>query len=214
MKQTGAFQADKSRFDKGAATWDENAERKARSNAIAAEYGNIIGSMPSKPDLFDYGCGTGQSILPVAAKCKSVTGGDFSIGMLGKFMENAKAEGAQNARTLCCDLDAQHAPDERFDMITCSMTMHHIADIPGLLSKFALMLRPGGTIALVDLETEDGSFHGDDTSVAHKGFDKTVFATQMERAGFANVGIRTVYRMRKEKNGREYPLFIATATKQ
>lgn len=208
------FKAAKARFDKGAATWDENSERKARSNAIAAEYGRIIDALPQKPELFDYGCGTGQSILPVAGKCARVVGGDFSEGMLGKFTENAKSLGLDNAGTLCCDLASQTAPDARFDMITSSMTLHHIADIPAILGKFATMLRSGGVIALVDLETEDGSFHGNEEGVAHKGFDKAAFARMMEAAGFDDVAVKTIYHMRKEEAGREFPLFLATGRRK
>jgi phosphatidylglycerol:prolipoprotein diacylglycerol transferase len=211
--EENAFTSGKLRFDKGAATWDENAERKARSNEIAAAYGRLIDTMTDKPDLFDYGCGTGQSILPIAAKCRSVTGCDFSEGMLAKFAENAKAAGLVNAKTLCLDLAAQPAPEGTYDLITSSMTLHHISDVQALLAKFARMLKNGGRIALVDLETEDGSFH-DANVVPHKGFDKALFAGWMKDAGFSDVKIETLSQFRKSADGRPYPLFIATARKR
>ena len=208
--------AGKERFDSGAATWDENEERKVRSNAIAAAYGEIIDKLANKPDVMDYGCGTGQSILPVAAKCKSVTGCDFSGPMLEKFTKNAASAGLTNTRTLQCNLSTDKLPDERFDMITSSMTLHHVEDLPAVFDKFAKLLREGGKVALVDLETEDGSFHADMTGVFHKGFDNNWIAKQLEIAGFAQVKVETVYTMTKMSGGkmRDYPLFMACATKK
>ena len=40
------------------------------------------------------------------------------------------------------------------------MTMHHIEDVSALVRTFRGMLKPGGWLAPVDLDTEDGSFHG------------------------------------------------------
>ncbi|HNX05196.1 MAG TPA: class I SAM-dependent methyltransferase [Opitutales bacterium] len=201
-----------SRFDAGAAGWDANAARKAVSNANARVFGEIIASLPHKPDLFDYGCGTGQSILPVASKCRSVTGCDFSEPMLEKFRENAEAARVRNASTILCDLRTDPLPQGRYDMITCAMTLHHVADVAALVSTFSLLLRPGGTLALVDLEKEDGSFHEDHTTVAHFGFDKEEILAALRDAGFADAAVRTIHKVVKPRGTKmaEYPLFLAT----
>jgi ubiquinone/menaquinone biosynthesis C-methylase UbiE len=213
--QSDSFTPDKARFDARATHWDENAERKARSLAVARAFGAIVDARGDRPDLLDYGCGTGQTSLPLADKCASVTGGDFSDGMLVKFMDNAASQGIANARTLCCNLAADPLPEARFDMVTCSMTLHHIADVPALVEKFARLLKPGGTLALVDLETEDGSFHDDNTGVAHYGFDKAQIVALLKAQGFADARARTLHMISKKRGDavREYPAFLAQGTK-
>jgi 2-polyprenyl-3-methyl-5-hydroxy-6-metoxy-1,4-benzoquinol methylase len=205
-------ESDSARFDRGAAGWDENAERRARSNAVARAFGKIVEKLPQRPDLFEYGCGTGQSILPVARRCRSVTGCDFSEPMLEKFRENAAAAGATNAATILCDLRSDPLPHARYDIVVCSMTLHHVEDVADLVGRFALLLRPGGTVALVDLEKEDGSFHADNTGVAHFGFTNEEILSAMKDAGFAELSIRTVYRSAKQRGTKiaQYPIFLAS----
>ncbi len=205
---------DSARFDKGAASWDANAFRTARANTVARLFGKIIVKLPQRPDLFEYGCGTGQSILPVAGKCRSVTGCDFSEAMLEKFRENAAAKGVENAFTIRCDLRSDPLPSARYDIVVCSMTLHHVEDIAELIGKFALLLRPGGTVALVDLEKEDGSFHGDNTGVAHFGFTREEILGAMSDAGFAECTYASAGGYVKPCGARiaSFPTFLATGT--
>lgn len=204
---------DSARFDAGAASWDANAVRRAVSNAVARAHGAVIASLGKKPDLFDYGCGTGQSILPVAAKCRSVTGCDFSLPMLEKFRENAAAAGLTNVQAIRCDLRTDPLPQGRYDIITSSLTLHHVEDVPALLQRLAELLRPGGLVSLADLETEDGSFHEDKTGVAHFGFSREEMTAALADAGFAGMNFRTVHKVMKPRGARlaEYPVFLVTA---
>jgi len=203
---------DSARFDRGAANWDANAFRTARANAVAHLFGKIVAKLPRRPDLFEYGCGTGQSILPVAGKCRSVTGCDFSEAMLEKFRENAAAKGVENASTIRCDLRTDPLPPARYDIVVCSMTLHHVEEIAELIGKFALLLRPGGTVALVDLEKEDGSFHEDNTGVAHFGFTREEILGAMEAVGFAECSYASAGDYVKPRAARiaSYPTFLAT----
>ena len=210
-----SFSPDKTRFDASAAQWDENAERKAITAPIARAFGAIVDARGDLPDLLDYGCGTGQTSLPLADRCASVTGCDFSEAMLAKFMDNAAAGEISNARTLCCNLASDPLPEVRFDMITCSLTLHHVADIPALVEKFEQLLKPGGTLALVDLETEDGSFHENNAGVAHYGFDKAQVVALLKALGFADARARTLHTISRKRGDvvRKYPAFLAQGTK-
>jgi SAM-dependent methyltransferase len=207
--------SDASLFDARAASWDENSARRARSLEIIRAYGAIIDARGDRPDLLDYGCGTGQTCLPLAERCASVTGCDFSAAMLEKFVENAALAHASNARTLQCDLSNGPMPTADFDMVTCSLTLHHVGEVALLVERLAMMLRQGGTLALVDLETEDGTFHDDNTGVKHYGFDKAHIVGFLKALGFADVRARTLLKYPRRRNGaiREYPVFIAQGTK-
>ena len=119
------------------------------------------------------------------------------------------------ASTIACELESLQLDlttetlERRFAGIVSSMTMHHIADIPAMFARFRSLLLPDGFLAIADLETEDGSFHDEDTGVFHKGFDPAAFASIAEEAGFRNVACRRVGVV--EKPGGQYPVFLLTA---
>ena len=50
------------------------------------------------------------------------------------------------------------------------MVLHHVTDIENIIRKFHNLLNPDGHLAIADLYTEDGSFHGKEFT-GHKGFD-------------------------------------------
>jgi hypothetical protein len=72
------------------------------------------------------------------------------------------------------------------------------------------LLRPGGWLALSDLDTEDGTFHSADSEgIHHHGFDRSRLRELAEAAGFAGVRVTTAGTM--EREGRTYPLFLLVA---
>ncbi len=72
------------------------------------------------------------------------------------------------------------------------------------------MLAPGGRIALIDLDEEDGSFHDpDQPGIHHHGFDRDRLIETAVAAGFAVAETRIVHEL--ERDGRRYPLFLLTA---
>jgi len=208
----------RSRFDAGAANWDANEVRRLMSAAVARAFeAEIRARCPSPPDLLDYGCRPGRSILPAAKACRSVTGCDFSAPMLEKFRENAAAECLTAIDTIQCDLSRDPLPARRFGALTCSMTLHHVEDIPGILGRYAEILDKGGLIAIADLEPEEGVFHASAEGVAHPGFDPAWMAARLEEAGFGKVAIRraihTVTRPASTGEMRDFPLFLVSALK-
>jgi hypothetical protein len=73
------------------------------------------------------------------------------------------------------------------------------------------MLHAGGTIALADLDKEDGSFHTENTGVFHFGFDQETFASWAKSAGFEDINIEIVSIAKKPYG--EYPIFLLTGRK-
>jgi hypothetical protein len=71
-------------------------------------------------------------------------------------------------------------------------------------------------LAAADLDTEDGSFHGDNTGVRHLGFDRQYLAGLLRNAGFASVRDTTAATMKKDVAGggsRSFPVFLIIAGK-
>src|SRR5262245_11887088 len=94
--------------------------------------------------------------------------------------------GASDVLIAVGDLPTAPAPDDHFDLVVTDMALHHVPDEEAVLSRFADLLVDGGHVCIVDLEKEDGSFHGADFD-GHHGFDRAHLATELERAGFADV---------------------------
>ena len=67
---------------------------------------------------------------------------------------------------------------------------------------------------MADLDTEDGSFHGEGFD-GHKGFDREALRAKALAAGFADVRFTTAYEMHKEAGGRmrSFPIFLMVAVK-
>ena len=65
-------------------------------------------------------------------------------------------------------------------------------------------------LCIVDLEEEDGSFHGHDFDGPH-GFGHTALASSLHQAGFTGVEFQPCHRVIRD--GVTYPLFLATCTR-
>jgi SAM-dependent methyltransferase len=89
------------------------------------------------------------------------------------------------------------------------MTLHHVADVPALFRQFARHLRPGGQVALADLDEEDGSFHESAVRIHHSGFSREKIQAWLEAAGFREIRLETAFVTVKQ--GKAYPVFLATA---
>jgi len=53
------------------------------------------------------------------------------------------------------------------------MALHHIESTQALVQVFSDHLKPGGMVALADLDKEDGSFHPEGSEgIFHRGFER------------------------------------------
>jgi ubiquinone/menaquinone biosynthesis C-methylase UbiE len=204
-----------SRFNQAAATWDQNPRRVEMSRRIAAK---MLEERPVQSDMtvIDYGCGTGVVALELAPFVARMIGVDSSPAMLAELRKKADAAGLGHVETLVLDLSVDPLPDGlHADLIISAMALHHVADIPALLRAFTAILNPGGSVALTDLDTEDGTFHDDHTGVHHHGLDRDWLCGQLTALGFQDVSATTAYVAERERDGvvREYPAFLVSGQK-
>jgi ubiquinone/menaquinone biosynthesis C-methylase UbiE len=158
--------------------------------------------------LMDFGSGTGLLLEQLAPRVRRITAVDVSPAMHGKLAEKLGAIPCE-VELLQLDLEREDL-DAVHDGIVTSLTLHHIRDVPALLAKFARMVRPGGLLAVADVDAEDGTFHEPGTEgVHHQGFEREALAAEVRRAGFHDVRIATASTF--EREGRAYPVFLLTA---
>ncbi len=200
-----------SSFDVRAQTWDEEPRRVKLAADIFAALEQAV-PLRAEWTALDYGTGTGLLALALAARVRRVLAVDSSAGMLAVLAQKARAGGCANVETLHADFSKDPLPPGPLDLVASAMTLHHVADVAGLLRTFFALLAPGGRIALADLDAEDGSFHGANApGVHHLGFDRAALARLLADAGF--IDVRFSDAARNEKNGRVYAVFLAAARK-
>lgn len=198
-------------FDQLAASWDDDPAKVERARVVAQQ---IVEQLDPATDtrLFEYGAGTGLVAQHLQDHVGSVTLADNSAGMR-EAMAAKVADGRLRHGTRVWDLDlaTQSVPDgERFDLVVTVQVLHHVHDLGPVLAGFAKIIEPGGHLCVVDLEQEDGTFHGDGFG-GHHGFHRDQLGAEIEAAGFAGVTFQHSYDL--EKNGHAYPLFLAVATR-
>jgi trans-aconitate methyltransferase len=135
--------------------------------------------------------------------------------MLGMLQSKAKKQQLTNVETRLVDLEHGGTEEGKFHLVVSSMTLHHVQDTTRLFKQWSELLLPGGVLAVADLDTEDGSFHGDNTGVRHLGFDRQHLRGLLRNAGFSAVRDTTAATMVREvaAGGRSFPVFLIIARK-
>jgi 2-polyprenyl-3-methyl-5-hydroxy-6-metoxy-1,4-benzoquinol methylase len=97
----------------------------------------------------DAGCGTGLHTELLAERCNEVLAVDLSAPMLD-YASTHCAPG--NVRYEVRDLhEVTTGQDGPFDVVLCAYTLHHVPDFVTALEHLHSLVRPGGTVLLVDV---------------------------------------------------------------
>lgn len=197
-------------FDAEAATWDEDPAKVERA-AVVAEA--IVAAVPVGPAtrVLEYGAGTGLVSEALRPHVGPVTMADSSEGMRRVAQAKIDDGALAGARVWSLDLSTDPPPDERFDLVVTVMALHHIPDLAPVLEGFAAMLEPDGHLCVVDLDHEDGSFHGDGFA-GHHGFRRPDLAEQLTAAGFGRATFEDCHEMIRD--GVPYSVFLAVAPRR
>ena len=199
-------------FDARAATWD-TPERLARASAASAAIRSAV-RFPAGCRAIEIGAGTGLVGLALLDQLAELVLADTSEGMLAEARRKIDERDLRNVRAIHFDLVADPLPEGApFDAAISQLVLHHIEDTAAGLAGFKRLLAPGGLLVALDLDTEDGSFHGAiGQGVHHLGFDRARLARLTEAAGFVDVQVRDGGTVGgAEEEDVPYPLFLLTA---
>lgn len=202
-------------FNQEAGRWDDNPRRVVLATAVVEAIRRHV-DLDETMHVLDFGCGTGLISLGLSPLVGSVTGVDSSAGMIEVLREKIAAARLSNVAARLIDFEHREAMGGPYDLVCSSMTLHHVPDIFPLLERLHGLLRPGGVIAVADLDPDGGHFHGDNTGVFHSGFVREDLAGHFRRAGFKNVGCVTAHAFEKaDAQGvtRAFSVFLMTARK-
>ncbi len=172
-------------FDIKAADWDKNPMHWDRSESITNQIKKLI---PLKKHMtaLEYGAGTGIAGFMLKDYIEEITLMDSSSEMVRAINDKIRTTKVKNLKTLNFDLEHNDYKAGKFDLIFTQMVLHHVADVENIIKKFYDLLNTGGHLAIADLYTEDGSFHGDGFT-GHNGFDIEILSNQIRNKGFTNI---------------------------
>ncbi len=137
--------------------------------------------------------------------------------MLETLEGKIAAQNLANVRTQHVDFEHGQRISGSYDLIVSSMVAHHVPDTLNLFREWHSLLLPGGRVCFADLDSEDGSFHGDNTGVFHLGFDRQHLRALLAEAGFDDIRDGTATVVPKEIEGkglREFSIFLISARKR
>jgi ubiquinone/menaquinone biosynthesis C-methylase UbiE len=204
-------------FDAAAKTWDLDDGRARLSLAVADAMIAEL-SLTGTETLLDYGTGTGIIALRLLPLVRRVIAADSSRGMLDVLRGKLETLETTNVEAVFLDLEQLDAPTASIqpDVVVSAMTLHHIADTARFAAALHRLLPSGGSIAIADLDSEDGDFHADNTGVEHFGFDRDALTQVFTSNGFDSVRLRTAYELtRPTASGvnKTFSVFLLVATK-
>ena len=201
-------------FDDLAATWDDAPDKLERSRALAAAIVDAL-ALDTSMTALDYGCGTGQLTWELAPHLDHITLADTSTGMLDVVRRRlADRPDADRFRALHLDLATDASP-ETYDLIYSALVLHHIDDTATILRALYASLKPGGWLAVADLDHDpENHYHGHDHDFdGHLGFQRDALAADAVAAGFDAPTFRTATTLTKDHGDgpHDFDLFLMTA---
>ncbi len=123
-----------------------------------------------------------------------------STGMLEVAREKLAAGATGRIMAVPFDLLVDPPPGGPFDLAISLLVLHHLRDTEAALAALFRLLRPGGHLAIADLDAEDGTFHEPGSEgIYHEGFDRGHLAELARAAGFADVEIATATELERER---------------
>jgi len=196
-----------STFDDKAPEWD-TPERQERARTLANVIREHI-ALDTSMRVIDVGAGTGLLGLELADDVGELVLAEPSRGMLEVARRKLTSLGLTNVSAIEFDLPGEPPPGAPFDLAVSLLVLHHVEDTAAALRSILELLAPGGRMAVLDLDAEDGTFHDPDAEgIHHHGFDQRHIRELAGSAGF--VDVQTEVASELERDGRSYPLILIT----
>lgn len=113
--------------------------------------GDIAAGTPQGARVLDIGTGPGHLLVALARRRPDldVTGVDVSTDMVG-IAAGRLAEFGDRARAVTGDAGELPFPDDSFDLVVTSFSLHHWPDVPAAGAEIARVLRPDGHAGVYD----------------------------------------------------------------
>ncbi|WP_437881270.1 class I SAM-dependent methyltransferase [Pseudomonas sp. LRF_L74] len=130
-----------------------NAYLNSAVHAQGTEFALLQAEVQGRSDarVLDLGCGAGHVAFNVAPHVGEVVAYDLSESMLEVVRDTARQRGLANIRVECGAAERLPFDDGSFDFVFSRYSAHHWSDLGLALRDVRRVLKPGGTVAFVDV---------------------------------------------------------------
>lgn len=167
----------------------------------------LLAALNPEATVADLGCGTGRTTAALAPFVRHVTAVDASPEMLAAARE--RLEGCGNVELREGALEAVPLDDGSVDLAVLVLVLHHASDPSGILEEARRVVRPGGTLLVIDMQAHDRDEYRAQMGHVWLGFSESDISRRLSRAGFTEA---RVVPLSPTPGVRGPALFVARAT--
>ncbi|HMJ71075.1 MAG TPA: methyltransferase domain-containing protein [Cyclobacteriaceae bacterium] len=152
--------------------------------SLAVDYRTLVPFLKKDLRILDVGCGTG-SITKDIADLTGPRGRVTGIDNTEKFITAGKLQfsNIKNLELICTDL-FRYETDDKFDLIVSARTMQWLSNVSEALIKMKSMLKPGGTLSVLDYNHTKADWQPEPPASMRKFYE--AFLKWREDAGMNN----------------------------
>lgn len=154
-----------------------------------AAWSRLLGHLLPPVTVADLGCGEGYLTIEAAQWACRVIGLDRSAAVLRDARALAVRRGTSNITWCGGDLEALPLAGASVDVVLLSQALHHARSPAMALAEAARILRPGGTLLVMDLRRHDQAWVREELGDRWLGFDDDELVRLLEGAGFERVRV-------------------------
>ncbi|MBV8791259.1 MAG: metalloregulator ArsR/SmtB family transcription factor [Pseudolabrys sp.] len=173
-------------FRKHAAEWDRIRKLHVSDEAVEAAIRDALEQRPFR-SLLDLGTGTGRMLELFGSQIERGLGLDMSLDMLLLARDHLERAGLRNCSVRQGDIYDLPIPDNSFDAVIIHQVLHFLDDGARAVKEASRVLRPGGSLLIVDFAPHELEFLREKHAHRRLGFASEVVTQWMQSAGLEPV---------------------------
>jgi len=173
-------------FRRHAAEWDRIRKLHVADEAVEAAIGAALGQRPFR-SLLDLGTGTGRMLELFGSQIERGLGLDLSLDMLALARDRLERAGLRHCSVRQGDIYDLPLANDSFDAVIIHQVLHFLDDGARAVKEAARVLRPGGSLLVVDFAPHQLEFLREQHAHRRLGFAPEIVAQWLAAAGLEPV---------------------------